>query len=108
VVYATDLKASLAGVPSQLLKEYGPVHPEIAGALAVGALRRCAADWGLSTTGVAGPDPQDGQQPGTVYIGLAGSGGVTVESLALVGDRAAIRAAAVGAAIALLLANLET
>src|SRR6266704_749499 len=55
VVYATDLKASLAGVPADLLDARGPVDPDVAVELALGARRRCAADWGLSTTGVAGP-----------------------------------------------------
>ena len=55
VVYATDLKASLAGVPADLLAARGPVDGEVAAALAAGARDRCAADWGLATTGVAGP-----------------------------------------------------
>ena len=57
VVYATDLKATLADVPAELLAAEGPVHPAVATALAVGARRRCGADWGVATTGVAGPDP---------------------------------------------------
>src|SRR5205085_5916692 len=60
VVYATDLKATLAGVPPQLLEARGAVDPDVAAALAGGVRQRCRADWGLSTTGVAGPDPQDG------------------------------------------------
>src|SRR5215217_472277 len=60
VVYATELKASLAGVDAELLKKYGPVHPEVALQLAEGARRRCGADWGLGLTGVAGPDGQNG------------------------------------------------
>ena len=68
VVYATDLKATLAGVPAELLDERGPVDPDVAVALADGARERCGADWGLATTGVAGPDPQDGMAVGTVYV----------------------------------------
>src|SRR5215470_10980125 len=60
VVYATDLKASLAGVPADLLAERGPVDPDVAVALAAGARERCGATWGLGTTGVAGPEPQEG------------------------------------------------
>src|SRR5690349_25168755 len=55
VVYATELKATLAGVPRSLLDERGPVDADVAVALAEGARARCGADWGLSTTGVAGP-----------------------------------------------------
>jgi nicotinamide-nucleotide amidase len=103
VVYATDLKASLAGVPTELLDDVGPVHPDVAAALAEGVRRVCRADWGLSTTGVAGPDPQGGIAPGTVYIGAAApSGRTAVRRLDLTGDRAAIRTATVAAAIALL------
>jgi nicotinamide-nucleotide amidase len=103
VVYATDLKATLAGVDAGLLAERGPVDPDVAAALAVGASRRCGADWGLSTTGVAGPGPQDGLPAGTVYIGLrrpVGEG--VVRRLALRGDRTAIRRDAVSAALTLL------
>jgi nicotinamide-nucleotide amidase len=75
VVYATDLKASLAGVDPVLLAERGPVDPEIAAALAAGARSRCGADWGLSTTGVAGPTRQNDIAVGTVFIGLSGPDG---------------------------------
>ena len=69
VVYATDLKRSLAGVPADLLAEHGPVSPETAAALAEGVRDRCAATWGIGLTGVAGPDPVDGHGPGRVYLG---------------------------------------
>jgi nicotinamide-nucleotide amidase len=101
IVYATDLKASLAGVPQSLLDAVGPVHPDVAAALAEGVRRVCRADWGLATTGVAGPDPQHGIAPGTVYIAAAGPSSA-VRRLELTGDRAAIRSATVAAAITLL------
>ncbi|GAA3568532.1 CinA family protein [Amycolatopsis ultiminotia] len=102
VVYATDLKAVLAGVDERLLAEHGAVHPEVAAQLAAGARERCGATWGLGLTGVAGPDPQDGIAPGTVHLGLSGPGTEVVRELAGEGDRAAIRVAAVRAAFALL------
>jgi nicotinamide-nucleotide amidase len=109
VVYATDLKARLAGVPDALLDAHGPVHPDVAAALAAGARERCAADWGLATTGVAGPDPQDGHPPGTVYLGLAGPHGTgEVRRLDVTGDRAAVRAAAVASALDLLAEALRS
>src|SRR4029450_13158050 len=108
VVYATDLKASLAGVPEQLLTEHGPVHEAVASALADGARVRCQATWGLATTGVAGPDSQHAIAPGTVYVALAGPGAAPVVwRLDLAGDRAAIRAGAVGAALRLLAVTLD-
>ncbi|CAA9286054.1 MAG: Nicotinamide-nucleotide amidase, partial [uncultured Corynebacteriales bacterium] len=103
VVYATELKAQLAGVPVPLLAAHGPVGPDVAGALAAGARDRLAATYGLSTTGVAGPDPQGGAAVGTVFVGVAGPAGGQVRRLSLTGDRAAIRAATVRAALALLL-----
>ncbi len=103
VVYATELKATLAGVDAALLAARGPVDPDVAAQLAQGARRRCAADWGLATTGVAGPEPQDGVPVGTVYIGLAGPDGAgTARRLSLTGDRPAIRVAAVAEALAML------
>jgi nicotinamide-nucleotide amidase len=104
VVYATDLKASLAGVPVDLLAATGPVHPEVAAALAEGARQRCGADWGLGTTGVAGPDPQDGVAVGTVYVAASSGAGSapSLRRLDLTGSRAEIRAGTVAAALDLL------
>lgn len=106
VVYATDLKASLAGVDEDLLAARGPVDPDVATALADGARRCCAADWGLATTGVAGPTAQDGHPVGTVYVAVAGPGGAPayafVRHLRLSGSRPEIRAGTVAAALALL------
>jgi nicotinamide-nucleotide amidase len=103
VAYATDLKATLLGVPADLLAAQGPVHQQVAAEMAIGVRDRLAADWGLSTTGVAGPDPQDGWPPGTVFLGLAGPDGVRTVALRLAGGRAQVRAATVDAALALLL-----
>jgi nicotinamide-nucleotide amidase len=102
VVYATDLKHALAGVPEKLLEERGAVDPDVALALAAGARERCAADWGLATTGVAGPVPQDGVPVGLVYIAVAGPGTSAVRELRLTGDRAQVRAASVTAVLTLL------
>lgn len=106
VVYATDLKATLAGVPSDLLRAHGPVHPDTAAALARGARIRCGADWGLATTGVAGPDPQDGVPVGTVYVAVSHVTSGEVVRLDLAGTRAEIRAGAVDGALDLLAAAL--
>jgi aminoglycoside 6'-N-acetyltransferase len=102
VVYATDLKDSLGGVPAGLLAERGPVDPEVALALARAARERCRADWALATTGVAGPEPQHGVPVGTVHVAVAGPGGADVRSPRLAGDRTAVRTGTVAAAVALL------
>ncbi|WP_210508836.1 CinA family protein [Naasia sp. SYSU D00057] len=99
VSYATDLKATILGVDATLLLEHGAVHPEVARQMAEGVRRVCGADVGLATTGVAGPDPQDGHAPGEVFVAAATDSGTVVVPLTLSGDRAAIRAAAVEAVL---------
>ena len=106
VVYATELKTALAGVPVGLLAAHGPVSPETAAALAEGVRERCAATWGIGLTGVAGPDPVDGHGPGRVYLGISDGRSTDVVELDLPGDRAAVRAAAVTTAMDGLLARL--
>lgn len=103
VTYATDLKATLAAVPEQLLASRGPVDATVARYMAAGARERCGADWALATTGVAGPEPQDGQPVGRVYVSVAGPDGTAeTRELRLPGDRGGIRAGAVNAALLLL------
>lgn len=106
VVYATELKTALAGVPADLLAAHGPVSPQTAAALAGGVRARCSATWGVGLTGVAGPDPVDGHGPGRVYLGLAGPDGTDVAELDLPGDRPAVRSGAVRAALEQLLTRL--
>ncbi len=96
VAYNTALKHSVLGVDAALLAEHGPVHPEVAKQMATGVREVLAvdgrrADIGLSTTGVAGPNAQDGNPPGTVFLGLAIGDGVSSHRLALDGDRQVIR-----------------
>lgn len=103
VTYATDTKASLLGVPEDLLAAQGPVHPGVAEAMAAGVRRLLAADFGLAVTGVAGPGPQDGKPAGTVYAGLAGPGGNARALLfRFTGDRSGIRYRTVEGALELL------
>jgi nicotinamide-nucleotide amidase len=106
VVYATELKTTLAGVPADLLAASGPVSEPTAAALAEGIRVRCSATWGVGLTGVAGPDPVDGQHPGRVYVGLSDGLVTVVHELDLPGDRAAVRAGAVETALVRLLARL--
>jgi PncC family amidohydrolase len=103
--YATELKAELLGVDEGLLAVYGPVHPVVARQMADGVRRLLGATYGLATTGVAGPEPQDGQPVGTVHLGFAGPGGTLVRSPRLSGDRATIRRKAVAGALELFLAH---
>lgn len=104
VAYATPLKQSLLDVPAGLLDEHGPVHPDVAIAMARGVRKRLAvdgsvADVGVATTGVAGPDPQGDSPVGLVYVAVADARGALVRELRLAGDRVAIREGAVQAAL---------
>ena len=101
--YATDLKTALLGVDAAVLADRGAVDAQVAAGMAVGVRRRLAATYGVATTGVAGPDPQDGHPPGTVHVAVAGPAGAEARALTLTGDRATVRAGAVEAALALLL-----
>jgi PncC family amidohydrolase len=107
VSYATDLKAALLGVPAALLERHGAVHPDVARAMADGVRSRLSATVGVATTGVAGPDPQDGQPVGTVYIAVSTGGGTAVRSLGLSGGRQQIREATVERSLDLLICRLR-
>ena len=108
VTYATELKASLLGVDASLLAQRGAVDPEVARQMAMGAQRVLGTDWGLATTGVAGPDAQDGMPVGCVFVAVAGGGHVDVKRHDLVGSRAEVRSGAVDAVLDLLRRRLET
>jgi len=102
VAYATPMKQRLAGVGAELLAAHGPVSELTAIALAEGVREATGADWGVATTGVAGPSSQDGHEPGEVWVGLASpSGTATAVRHDFTGDRAAVRDATVQAALAL-------
>lgn len=106
IVYATQLKHDLAGVPHEILSRHGAVSAETARALALGAARRCGAEVGVGLTGVAGPDPQEGMPVGTVHIGVTVPGREPWSvPLALTGDRSGIRRAACTAALDLIVAS---
>jgi len=109
VAYATDLKHSLLGVPAELLERHGAVHPEVARAMADGVRTLLGADLGVATTGVAGPEPQDGRPVGEVHLAVCDEAGCEVVSLREDpgSGRAAVRAAAVDAALELLLRRVR-
>ncbi len=90
--YATDLKRRVLAVPTGLLTRRGPVDPDVAAAMAQGARTVLDADWGLATTGVAGPDPVGDHPVGEVHVAVAGPDGTSVRSLKLPGDRDRVRA----------------
>lgn len=78
VSYDTGLKTGILKVDQDVVSRHGVVHGEVARQMASGVRNVTALDtpttWGLSTTGVAGPDSQDGKPAGTVFIGISGRG----------------------------------
>ena len=102
LVYATDLKATLAGVPTSVLAEHGAVSEQTAVALATGARERLGVTYGLGVTGVAGPEPQEGRPVGTVHVAVAGPDGGSQREARLPGARDRVRLLAVTLALDLL------
>jgi nicotinamide-nucleotide amidase len=107
VAYSTALKHSVLGVDAALLASNGAVDPEVARQMASGvrdvlAVDGRPADIGVATTGVAGPDPQDGKPVGTVFLGIAFGDEVRSVELGLSGSRDEVRAAVVVEALALI------
>lgn len=91
VSYATAVKQQLLGVTDETVEKEGVVSAACAREMAVGVRDLLKADYGVSTTGVAGPTEQEGKPVGLVYVGVAGPQGVRTVELKLDGDRAEIR-----------------
>ncbi|WP_025771318.1 competence/damage-inducible protein A [Thioalkalivibrio sp. HK1] len=86
VAYAGDIKFDLLGVPR------GPVVSHRAAKAMAAGVRKClGADIGLATTGVAGPDEQEGHPPGTVFLGLSLEDRTEAVRVRLPGDRRHVR-----------------
>jgi PncC family amidohydrolase len=108
VTYATPLKHSLLNVDPDLIAREGVIHPDVASQMADGARRATTpageevTGWGIGTTGVAGPDEQDGKPVGTVYIGIASprGGGKAWGPFMFPGSRERVREATVMEALA--------
>ncbi len=101
VTYATRLKRRLLGVTAPEV-----ISADCALQMATGVRELLGVDWALSTTGVAGPELQEGHPAGTVFVALAGRDSTRFVRLALAGDRAAIRAGACAGALELLLSEV--
>jgi competence/damage-inducible protein CinA-like protein len=99
VAYATASKIDIVGVPAAVIDEHGPVSEATARALADGAVERLHADLGLSATGVAGPESQDGHPPGTVFVGVSYRGETEARLVRAYGDRSNVQGIAVTSAL---------
>ena len=102
VSYASEVKFDLLHVP------VGPVvSARAAEAMATGVRELLKSDVGLSVTGVAGPEEQDGQPAGTVFVGLSMGDEVQHAALRLPGDRPRVRAYSAISALDVLRRALE-
>ncbi|ANC91355.1 CinA family protein [Azospirillum humicireducens] len=101
VTYTNIAKTELLGVPASLLHAHGAVSPEVAVAMAVGALARSRADVTVAVTGIAGPGGATETKPvGRVYVATAVRGGAAkAKEYTFPGDRDAVRMATVQAAL---------
>ena len=100
VSYSNEAKQTLLGVPETLLAAHGAVSREVALAMALGALRHAPVQLTVAVTGIAGPGGAvPGKPVGTVWLAWATVAGAQAELLQLPGDRSAVRAATVAAAL---------
>ena len=102
VCYATEVKREVLGVTAEKV-----ISAECAEQMAAGVRSLMRADWALSTTGVAGPEPQEDEPVGTVFIGIAGPEGVRATQLSLSGSREEIRIETCQTALAELINELR-
>ncbi len=107
VAYATVVKQGVLGVSADTLATHGAVSAECAAEMAGGVRSLLGADVGLSTTGVAGPESQEGKPVGRVHVAVAGPLGTRTVELRLSGDRQQIRARTVALALSTVLDTLR-
>ncbi|WYP24904.1 competence/damage-inducible protein A [Alkalihalobacillus sp. FSL W8-0930] len=94
--YSSNVKEDILQVSNDTIKQSGVVSEPCASEMASSVRKMFKSDIGVSFTGVAGPDPQEGKEPGTIFIGISGpDSNVTVYPLSLSGNRQAIRERAV-------------
>ena len=101
VTYSNEAKVRMVGVRQATLDAHGAVSEAVAREMAEGALAQAEVDVALSCTGIAGPGgATPGKPVGLVFIGCARKGAATVvERHVFPGDRGAVRAATVAAAL---------
>ena len=104
LVYSDKMKQELLGVAPELLEKFTAVSEPVAKSMAECARARTGADYALSVTGYAGPD---GDDVGTMFVGLSGPGGAEVRRLKFAGDRDRIRALTVQNALDMLRRRLQ-
>jgi PncC family amidohydrolase len=108
IAYDNAVKVRMLGVRPSTLARCGAVSGPVAAEMAQGVRRRLKAGYGISVTGIAGPEGGTVQKPaGTVFIGVADSSGCGVKQFQFDGGRAAVRRAAVDAGLSMLADRLR-
>ncbi|MHB1652765.1 MAG: competence/damage-inducible protein A [Desulfitobacteriaceae bacterium] len=98
--YANSVKMRLLGVKEETLDSLGAVSSEVAKEMAEGVRLQIGSDFGISTTGIAGPDGGTPEKPvGLVYIGLATAEGSEARKFQFYGERESVRQLTVQAAL---------
>lgn len=100
ITYSDASKISQLEIPRRIITKHTAVSEEVARLMAENVRTLFKADYGISTTGVAGPGKAYGQKAGTAWVAIASKGQTHALQLALSGDRAAIRQAVNESAIA--------
>ncbi|WP_277673270.1 competence/damage-inducible protein A [Piscibacillus halophilus] len=95
VSYTNEIKENVVGVPSSILDEFGAVSEPCARTMADQTREQFNTTIGISFTGIAGAEPVDGQEPGTVFIGISSKEETVVHKVVLSGGRNDIRERAV-------------
>lgn len=108
VTYSNEVKARLLGVKQETLENFGAVSEQCAVEMAEGVRRISGADWGVSTTGIAGPDGGTPEKPvGTVFIGISGKNGTFAREFHFRGRRDWVRTLSASNALNLLRLEME-
>lgn len=104
VTYSNKAKTEVLGVSEEVLRTHGAVSKEVAASMAQAIRQNAHVDYGLATTGVAGPTGGTNDKPvGLVYIGLSAKDSVLVKKYLFTGDRLANKESTCQAAVELLL-----
>jgi PncC family amidohydrolase len=108
ISYSNKAKQEVLGVSEDVLKKYGAVSRKVAEVMAQGIRQRASVDYGLATTGIAGPTGGTNDKPvGLVYIAIATKDYVTVKRYLFSGDRLTNKESGCAAALELLLELLS-
>ncbi|WP_040160966.1 CinA family protein [Nigerium massiliense] len=109
IAYDSTMKSTMLDVDENDIEAHTVVSGEVAAGMALGAQELTGADWSVAVTGVAGPTPQDGHEPGEVFISVIGPRTASMPPFALseryelAGDRDAVRTQTVETALQMLL-----